>query len=568
MKPTRRIRFSPISALPLVVIFLAFTLNCSTHARTTSVRVSEPAIPAEEYEADEFIGVPIVGDYDDNPDLDFILEVRDGDQTFKIAVHEDVNDSNREAIDKIRRRINDMEDRQQLRVIGYYSSEYRGKSKEYGFMDLKCVIFFDEETGYEDAYFTDAKESRFYDDGDVTVIYAPGHHFSSVYYPRYTSPWWDIDGDGIPNRYDLWPLTYDIWYDYNLNGFPDWYDPYYCNYYPYWGYWNSGFWLSYNWYSPGYFRQGYRTYGYYNDYVTYTRLYDRRYVSPSRKNYHLDPKSEYLHRRSRGGTTRATSLRAVSGGSGYTANPVDRRRMVPTEGGIVLDPKSETVVTQFDDEPRNFSRNRAVEDATGDVRSRITRADGINTVKSKTAGSTFSSTSRIRGVDRTRSPGSSTVDRTDRSTGRRRSSGDDRVYSPSSRDFTTGSPDAAGSSNVTTKTKRSADSGRLTRPNTSRRTRTDSRYRGSSGSNTGSSYSRPAPSRSRNVRGSSSSPRPSASPSNTRRSRSSPSVRSAPSSNRSSPAPRTRSSSGSSRSSSSGSKARSSSSSGSDRRRR
>ena len=570
MKPTRKLGYLPLSGLLPAILLLVFSLNCSSHARATAVRTSEAAVPAEEYEADEFIGVPIVGDYDEDLDLDFILEVRDGEQTFKIEVHEDVNDSNREVIDRIRSRINELEDLQQLRVIGYYNSEYRGKSKEYGFMDLKCVVFFDEESGYEEAYFTDAKESRYYDNGNVTVVYAPGHHYSSVYYPRYTTPWWDTDGDGIPNRYDLWPLTYDVWYDYNLNGFPDWYDPYYCDYYPYWGYWNSGFWLSYNWYSPGYFRHGYMTHAYYDDYRTYTRLYDRRYVSASRKNYHLDPKTDYYRRAGRDNTVRESSLRAASRGTGYTSLPVDGRRLVSSGGESSLDPKSETLATRTDPEPISFSRNRAIADGASEERSGRTRADGVTGVNRESNATNASSTARVRGTDRTRASEGRTVERADRPLDRIRSTSDDRVYSPSSSDISAGGSSAASSGAVTGKTKtRSTESGRLTRPTTSRRTRTSTSYRGSDRSRTGGSYSRPAPS-SRSRERIQSSPRPSASPSTPSRSRSqpAPAARSAPSSNRSSPAPRARSSSGSSGSRSSGSKAKSSSSSGGDRRRR
>ncbi|MBN2288524.1 MAG: hypothetical protein JXQ83_04270 [Candidatus Glassbacteria bacterium] len=572
MKPTRIYGYPPLSVLPLTVLLLALSFNCSSHARSTAVRVSEPAVPAEEYEADEFIGVPIVGDYDDDPDLDFILEVRDGDRTFKVNVHEDVDDSNREVADLIRKRINEMEDTKQLRVIGYYSPEYRGKSKEYGFMDLKCVVFFDNDTGYEDAYFTDSRGSRYYDNGDVTVVYAPGHHYCSVYYPRYVSPWWDTDGDGIPDRYDPWPLSYDVWYDYNLNGIPDWYDPYYINYYPYWSYWNSGFWVSYSWYSPWYFRHGYVTHTYYDDYRTYTRLYDRQYVGPSRKNYHLDPKTDHYLRAGNSQAPRATTARTASGGGGYTSLPADRRRLVAAAEETSLDPKAETLVSQIGNEPRSFSRNRAVTESTSSNsgRARTTRDDGLAGVKSKSSPGN-ATTSTVRGVDRDRTSTSAgrTVERADRSLDRTRSGGDDRVLSPASRSRSDQGSATVSSGDVDSKT-RPTDSGRLTRPNSSRRTRTDSRYRGSSGSSTGSGSYTPAPSRSREVRPSSQSPQPSASPSTPSRSRSqpSPSARSAPSSGRSSPAPAARSSGSSSRSRSSGNTSRSSSSSGGDRRRR
>jgi hypothetical protein len=566
MKPSPEYRNLPMTLLPIIILLLAFTTNCATHARGVVVHTPEKSgtsVPAEEYEADEFIGVPIVGDYDDDPALDFMIEVRDADRTFKVEVHEDVNDSNREAIDRIRNRINQMEDeQQQLRVIGYYSPEYRGKNKEYGFMDLKCVIFFDKATGYEEAFFTDAKESRFYDDGDVTVIYAPGHHYSSVYYPRYSTPWWDTDGDGIPDRYDPWPMTYDTWYDYNFNGVPDWYDPYYCSYYPYWNHWNMGFWVSYDWYSPRYFRHGYLHDSYYSDYRTYSRLYDRQYVSKSRKHYNLDPKSARFYRTGQDRDRRADSRPAVSGGRDYSSLPTDRRRLISTGGETALNSNGETQAVRTNNDPRTFSRNRAVAEPAGTASSG--RVSGTQSGRRKTSGTNTSST--VRGVDRARTSGTGTVSRSGSTSDRSRSSGDNRVYKPADSNRSGAGAAAAGSSGVVTgKTKtRTPDSGRSTRPNTSRSTRTDSRYRESGSSGT----SKSTPSRSRNVRSSSSKQRSSVSPSSSSRSTSRPAARSSSRSRSSSPAPAARSSSGSSRSRSSGSSSKSSSSSSSSRRRK
>ena len=229
-----------LSLVPAFFLAAVFLVGCSANARSTAVRMEKEPAKAEDYKADEFIGTPIMGDYDNNDDLDFVIGVADGERVFKIAVHEDAGPGNQEVLEIIRKRINEMEDHGSLRVIGYYTPEYRGQEKEYGFMDIKCIVFLNDETSYEEAFFTDAMDSRFYEEGDVTVIYAPGHHYHQVYYPRYCSPWWDTDGDGIPNRYDPWPFTYDLWYDYNLNFIPDWYDPYYCSYYPYWNYWNMG----------------------------------------------------------------------------------------------------------------------------------------------------------------------------------------------------------------------------------------------------------------------------------------------------------------------------------------
>ena len=570
---TKRIPIPSRYGLASMLLAAMLITGCSTHARTTSVIVEKSGVPVEEFEADEFIGTPIVGDYDDNPDLDFMLEVVDGDMVFKINVHEDAGEGNQELVEKIRQKINFMEDRQSLRVIGYYSSEFRSTDKEYGFLDLKCIVFFDEETGLEDAYFTDGNDSKFYTEGDVTVVYAPGHHYRTVYYPRYASPWWDSDWDGIPDRYDPWPFSYDIWYDYNLNYIPDWYDPYYVNYYPYWSHWNLSFWAGYHWYTPHYYRHyypyGYSSVNYYSDYRTYTRLYDRRYVndnSNARRRYaRLDVKSEANYRDRYSNTPRATSSAAGSRYRGYDAASRPDNRQLVTVDSRARDSDSEvnnaSMETSQGDTPRDFNRNRSA-DYTGQAttRDRSARAGILSASKRKASsagtGDLRTSSSRQR---------SASVPRADRDLSRS-STSDSRVYRPNtssrSRDISTGSSVTSPSSSRTYRGASSrqrsysapAASSRVTGSRSRSTTSSSSSYRGSSSSRS---------------RGSSSTPRASSASSSSSRSRPAPSTtRSAPSRSRSSsPAPSSaRSSGGSSRSSSSSQGAQRSSSG--DRRRR
>jgi hypothetical protein len=548
-----------------------FLIGCSSYARSTSVR-TEGSASEEEYKADEFVGTPIMGDYDNNDDLDFVLGVHDGDRVFKINVHEDAGVGNKEILDRIRKRINEMEDRNTLRVIGYYSPEYKGTGKEYGYLELKCIVFFDDETGYEEAYFTDPKGSRFYDEGDVTVIYAPGHHLNRIYYPRFCTPWWDIDGDGIPNRYDPWPYTYDTWYDYNLNGFPDWYDPYYCDYYPYWNNWDLGFWVGYGWYSPSYFHNYYNAGRYYDDYRCYSRLYDRREVGSSRVNYHLDVKTEARWRMAQGNAPRASSAAADPRGRGYySPRTTDSRMLVPTvsnEGGLDVKSSSRTA-SSGDISGDSFTRNRAMTYDTGETgRERVSSTEGAYTGKRKTEVPASAPERDYGTIGRSRTP----IEGGSGNLTRERSSGDNRAYVPSgsSRERNSSSGNIAPSS-----TKSSGDYGRSREGTTPRadspsiydRNRTYTRERSSSEQAPSGSYS--SPSRSRDTR---SAPSPSATVPSSGRSRGSapaPAARAPERSRSSSPAPSARSSGGSSRgSSSSGSSGKSSSSSGGGQRRR
>ncbi len=146
--------------MPGCCLAAVLLVGCSSHAGSTAVRMEKATPQAGDYDTHEFVGVPIIGDYDDDENLDFMIRVDNGDKVFKIYVHKDVSPGNRKIIERIRRRINEMEDRGSLCVIGYYTPEYLGNEKEYGFLDLESIVFIDEETGYEEAFSTEPKDSR------------------------------------------------------------------------------------------------------------------------------------------------------------------------------------------------------------------------------------------------------------------------------------------------------------------------------------------------------------------------------------------------------------------------
>ena len=540
--------------------------GCSAYYRTTAVNSGEPAPKVEDYQADEFVGMPIMGDYDDNPDLDFVLQVNDGERVFKVEAHEAAGDGNRDLLETVRKRINDLEDKQSLRVIGYYRPEYKGQDKEYGFLDLKCIVFIDNTSGQEEAYFTDPQDSRYYQSADVTVVYAPGHHLSRIHYPRYCSPWWDGDADGIPNRYDPWPFSYDIWYDNNYNFVPDWYDPYYCDYYPYWNYWSLDFWVGYRWYSPYwyapyYYGPGFNTALYYDDYRNYTRLYDRTQVNREhpRGDYHLDVKSEALLRSGYSRGPRGSSVIGTTRMRGYDTLPADSRVLVSPDSRVRDSGAGDIAnVSATDntlrDTPDTFNRNREVtyDPAAPQAQSRersgnYPAASSINKRKSPGAASTGDtpSVSRSRVSNSGGSTGTSSG-----SVSRSRGSSSEPVYVPVDRSRSGGT---SGSANI-------SPSGSSANQGSANRSR--------SSSAAPADRSRVAPSRDR----SSSQPAASGSRSGSATSRSrsapAPAASSAPSRSRSSgSAPAASSSGGSSRSRSSGSSSSSSSGSG-DRRKR
>ena len=538
-------------AFCLAVMAGSFALltGCAGYAHTTTVVRQSTPVQVEEADrqADEFIGTPIMGDYDNDENLDFVLEVRDSAKVFKLEIHETAGGGNRELLENVRQRVNAMEDAGSIRVIGYYNPEYRGSTKEYGFLDLKMIAFYDEETGKEEAYFTDPQESPYYTESDVTVIYAPGHHFSHIYYPRYVSPWWDSDGDGIPNRYDPWPLSYDTWYDYNMNYIPDWYDPYYVGYYPYWSHWDMNFWVGYHWYSPGYYYRGYSSSVYYHDYSRYTRLYDRKYVNgrdnSGRRLERMDAKSESAWRRayeqdSRRRTRVADSSPGTRDYRGYESRTPDNRvlsdpslrtRTTTTTGS------DRTITTTSGDNGREtFTRNRVTSGNTT-----IDRSRDAGRVTTASSGKTKTTVS-----ERTRE----TSDRaTISSRSRNTSSTTNPVYRPTNgrtREITSG------------RTTTNSSSNRTYRPTSRSRTSTQPAATSSS-TRSRSSSSQPAARSSSSRSRSSSSSRPASVSSSSSRSRSSsqPASRSTSGSSRSS--------SSSARSSSSNSRSRSSSSSSS-----
>ncbi|MBU0667227.1 MAG: hypothetical protein ABIC91_02995 [Nanoarchaeota archaeon] len=198
-------------------------------------------------ETREFVGTPIVADYDKNPDLDFTLATYEDGKYFKIRVHEDSHWSNDDILWELRQIVNESEDKKEVRVLGYYDRRGGSSTTEYGVLNLTTFVNFNETTGHEDVYFTDPEHSNFYEDRmNINFIYYPGHHFHKFMYPYKVRPAWDFDMDGIPNAWDVDPYHYGPWTDINNNHIWDWYDPMFQNlYWQHWGL-NNDIWIG--WY--------------------------------------------------------------------------------------------------------------------------------------------------------------------------------------------------------------------------------------------------------------------------------------------------------------------------------
>ena len=150
----------PNKVLKAITVFtLTVLLSCSHHGLKTEQRKGEVPVNSE---LRVFTGIPIVGDYDKDADLDFVIRVEDNDTVLKIRVHEDIFITNRNLIYKIRRWINEMEDWEMLRVSGSYKVDYRGKNIEYGSLNLDTITFLDDENEFTESYDTNPSDALYY----------------------------------------------------------------------------------------------------------------------------------------------------------------------------------------------------------------------------------------------------------------------------------------------------------------------------------------------------------------------------------------------------------------------
>ncbi len=214
---------------------------------------------------ESYIGVPVEGDYDKDPDLDFRMQFLDGDITYDVYVHEEADGSNIENLNHVRELVEDaMIDNGFIYVRGKLKEKGRkkfddrtGQWVQRAKIDPFYVGSVDMETGETKPIFTEGTGSPLYTADDYEVEYMlwePGpirivwssswHH-----YPYRFTPSWDWDGDGIPNWRDPAPTIFGPHTDLNHNGVIDawditapgywgWYGHYWHYYYPHSHWWH------------------------------------------------------------------------------------------------------------------------------------------------------------------------------------------------------------------------------------------------------------------------------------------------------------------------------------------
>lgn len=223
---------------------------------------------------ESYIGVPVEGDYDKNPDLDFRMQFLDDGVLYDVYVHENADGSNIKNLNKVRELV---EEAKANNSFIYVRGKLREKGKE--FVDeetgqkvqrAKINPFYvgaiDMETGETKPVFTEGTGSPLYtaDDyiidyvlwepGPVRIVWGSGW----PHYPQGFFPSWDYDGDGIPNWRDPVPHIFGPYTDLNHNGVIDawdisatgnwgWYGYYWYNYHP-----SSHWWFAHDhWYCHG-----------------------------------------------------------------------------------------------------------------------------------------------------------------------------------------------------------------------------------------------------------------------------------------------------------------------------
>ncbi len=231
-------------------VILASALSMGAQAQTTQTQdlVSKPVVQFDYNQIQEnarFVGVT-AGDLDYSRNLDFVLEdyslADKNNNPFKLWVHEDFDLSNKKVLDEVIKRINNPEKYPLIEVYG----TYHPVTSQGGFdgrLNLESLIATDLQ-GNSETFYTDPSNSNFYkieSDDFLDWAFFPGRNIIGVYYPFFAEgPIWDIDGDGIPNRFDPFPFSWDPWdssiFDIGY-GFNHWMNHgwFGWNYWNYWG---------------------------------------------------------------------------------------------------------------------------------------------------------------------------------------------------------------------------------------------------------------------------------------------------------------------------------------------
>ncbi len=237
-------------------VLLASALTMGAAPKANAQEVTQVAQQEFNYnqtqENASFMGVT-AGDHDFSRNLDFVLEdysLGKNNQPFLLWVHENFDFSNKKVLDEVKKRINNPDQYPMIEAIGNYSP-MSPNGRFDGRLDLEAIITRDI-GGNEEMFYTDPSDSNFYELDDNYFFdwaFFPGRHMTGFYYPAFggISPSWDWDMDGIPNRFDMFPFSWDPW------------DPWMCD-----PWFNMGRgWLSPWWFDGGW-DLGWRHHNYWN----------------------------------------------------------------------------------------------------------------------------------------------------------------------------------------------------------------------------------------------------------------------------------------------------------------
>jgi hypothetical protein len=232
-------------------VILASALTMGAAPRINAQQL-EPAVnPVVQFDYNQiqdnarFVGVT-AGDHDYSRNLDFVLEdyslADKNNNPFKLWVHEDFDWTNKKVLDEVIKRINNPDKYPLIEAYG----TYHPVTSQGGFdgrLNLESIITTDLE-GNSETFFTDPANSNFYQiesDDFLDWAFLPGRNIMGVYYPYFgVGPAWDIDGDGIPNRFDPSPFYWDPWDPFIFNplfALDRWHNQgwFGWNYWNYWG---------------------------------------------------------------------------------------------------------------------------------------------------------------------------------------------------------------------------------------------------------------------------------------------------------------------------------------------
>jgi hypothetical protein len=248
-------------------VLLASALTMGAAPKAIGQEVIPAARPALNYDKVQpnatFVGTT-AGDHDLSRNLDFVLnntgiENKYKDD-FKLWVHEDYDWTNKDVLSEVKKRINNPDQYPWIEAVGkYWPMNPNGRFD--GRLDLEAIITTDLE-GNEEIFYTDPADSNMYylDDNYFTDwAFFPGRHLTGFHYPYFGGgghgPSWDWDGDGIPNRFDMFPFSWDPWDPWMCDpwygslgwfdfGWSPWgwnwgWDNHFGHNWMYWGYWGG-----------------------------------------------------------------------------------------------------------------------------------------------------------------------------------------------------------------------------------------------------------------------------------------------------------------------------------------